>query len=73
MSEDLQYYQQRASVERSRAKDAPSPEIASVHERLADLYEALIAGTPDEAEKSVAQDLAPPPHMPPRAQSGTLR
>jgi hypothetical protein len=73
MSEDLEYYQQRALVERSRAKDAPSPEIASVHDRLADLYEAHVAETPVLPEEPFAQDLAPPLHTLPQAQSGTLR
>lgn len=41
-SEDLEYYADRAIVERRRAQDAPTPEIGHVHEKLADLYEALI-------------------------------
>jgi hypothetical protein len=43
MLEDLDYFQKRASVERSRALDAPTQEIAAIHDRLAGLYEDFIA------------------------------
>jgi hypothetical protein len=58
--DDITYYRQRAVIERSRAKDAPTPEIASVHERLADLYENFIA----TLDRPVANDLGSvqPPH-----------
>lgn len=42
MSDDIQYYQQRALVERSRARSAPTHRIAAVHEELAALYEEFI-------------------------------
>jgi hypothetical protein len=41
-SEDINYYRQRAETERSRAKDAPTPEIAGIHLKLASLYEDFI-------------------------------
>jgi hypothetical protein len=41
-SEDITYYRERLEVERSRALDAPTPEIARSHAKLADLYEQLI-------------------------------
>lgn len=70
-SDDISYYRERARVERSRAQDAPSPEIASVHEQLAGLYEALI-GAPEQAP---ANDLAPelPPHRLRQEQPGIQR
>jgi hypothetical protein len=43
MLDDLEYYQKRASVERSRALDAPTQEIAAIHNKLAGLYEDFIA------------------------------
>ena len=42
---DLEYYAHRASVERHRAKIAPSPVIAGVHEQLAQRYEELVQET----------------------------
>lgn len=39
---DLDYYRQRAIVERDRASTAPTEVIAAVHERLAAGYEELI-------------------------------
>ena len=37
------YFKKRALVERRRAKAAPTPEIAAIHVRLAEAYEALLA------------------------------
>jgi hypothetical protein len=61
---DVQYYQQRAIVERSRAKSAPTPEIAAVHEELARLYDNL-TGVAVSAE---APSLSSPRSLP-QAQS----
>lgn len=55
-SEDLSYYRGRSRAERSRAAEAPTPEIAAVHDKLAYLYESLT----ERLERSQAeQDLAP--------------
>ena len=55
-SDDIQYYTQRVLAERARAAEAPTPEIAAVHEKLAHLYESLT----ERLERSPAeQDLAP--------------
>lgn len=40
--EDIHYYSQRVIIERRRAENAPSPQIALVHEELAELYENFI-------------------------------
>jgi hypothetical protein len=37
------YFKKRALVERRRARAAPKPEIAAIHLRLAEAYEALLA------------------------------
>jgi hypothetical protein len=42
--DDLEYYRQRAVVERQRASTAPTPLIAAIHERLAASYEELVEG-----------------------------
>ncbi len=42
MAEIIEYYRQRALVERSRAMDAPTPRIAAVHQELAKLYDDFI-------------------------------
>lgn len=69
--EDLNYYRRRAAIERSRAEDAPTPVIASVHMKLAGLYEELV----NRVEPRAANDhaLALPPHMPQPDQSGIQR
>ena len=41
-SEDLEYYRQRAAVERERAKSSSRLDIAEIHEELARLYDALV-------------------------------
>ena len=50
MSDDTPYYRQRAIVERSRAEQASAPEVALIHERLAERYEALAAQLNQSAE-----------------------
>jgi hypothetical protein len=42
--EEIAYYRQRSMTERSRARVAPTPEIGRIHDQLADLYDALVAG-----------------------------
>lgn len=55
-SEDIPYYRQRVLAERTRAAEAPTVEIAAVHEKLAYLYESLT----ERLERSDAeQDLEP--------------
>ena len=55
-SEDLLYYRQRAMAERTRASEAPTAEVAAVHEKLAHLYETLT----ERLERSqTEQDLEP--------------
>lgn len=39
---DLEYFTARAVIERDRAKDAPTPGIAAIHEELARGYEELV-------------------------------
>jgi hypothetical protein len=58
-SEEIQYYAQRASIERSRAQDAPTPEIAAIHEKLADMYESLVGRL---AQSFGVQDVKAAPH-----------
>ena len=41
--DNYRYFQQRALIERARAKVAPKPEIAAIHQQLAEAYEALVA------------------------------
>jgi hypothetical protein len=41
-SEDISYYRERARVERERAKESSSADIAEIHEELARLYDALV-------------------------------
>lgn len=55
-SDDTAYYRARAATERTRAIEAPTDEIAAVHHKLADLYEALTARMDQAAS---AQDLQP--------------
>jgi hypothetical protein len=69
-SEDINYYRQRARVERSRAKEAPTPEIASVHERLADLYEKLIRTSTYLVANDFSEQLL---HNDPPTQQDTLQ
>ncbi len=55
-SEDLSYYRQRVLAERTRAAEAPTVEVAAVHEKLAHLYASLT----ERIERSDArQDLEP--------------
>jgi hypothetical protein len=70
MSDDIQYYQQRALVERSRARTAPTPEIAAIHGKLAELYDDFITSLdPTEATSNVVELL--PLRELPQARSGT--
>ena len=56
-SEDLDYYSRRIADEHARAAEAPTPEIAAVHEKLAHLYQSLT----ERLERSPSdQDLSPP-------------
>ena len=41
--DNYRYFQQRALAERARAEVAPKPEIAAIHEQLAEAYEALVS------------------------------
>jgi hypothetical protein len=69
-SEDINYYRQRAAIERSRADEAPTPEIAGVHERLAELYGNFI----QTMSGPVGNDhLALPPHIEQPTQPDTLQ
>jgi len=70
-SEDIAYYRERASTERSRASDAPSAAIAEVHSKLAHLYEELIGRM--EQSQPARQDLEPTPHTVAPAQLDTRR
>ena len=40
-SEDFSYYSKRIADEQARAAEAPTAEIAAVHEKLAHLYRSL--------------------------------
>lgn len=62
-SEDIPYYRQRALAERQRAAEAPTAEIAAVHEKLAHLYESLTERLANAAETE--QDLDPLPRLTP--------
>lgn len=42
MSNDTEYYRERAAAERAMAKAAKDPQAAAVHNDLADRYEALV-------------------------------
>lgn len=39
---DLEYFSARAVIERDRASDAPTPNIARIHDELARGYEELV-------------------------------
>jgi len=67
--EDIAYYRQRAAIERSRVADAPTAQIASVHEKLAHLYEELISRM--EQSRPARQDLRPTLHIATPAHSDT--
>jgi hypothetical protein len=58
-SEDIAYYQQRASVERDRAKSAPTAEIAAIHEQLSAHYEDVVRSM-RSAQSSDVSDLLHP-------------
>jgi hypothetical protein len=68
--EEVAYYRQRAEVERSRAADAVTPQIARIHLKLAGLYEAFIQNEM-EASRFVQSDVWPLAHMSQPAQSST--
>ena len=42
--QDVEYFRERAEVERQRAKSASRADVAQVHEELASLYDALTNG-----------------------------
>jgi hypothetical protein len=69
MTDDTEYYRQRALVERSRAKAAPSPEISLVHERLAELYEDYVAST-EEKQAALSASAQPLLQVPRQVPSG---
>jgi hypothetical protein len=54
--EDISYFRRRAIAERSRMALAPNAKIAALHQRLAELYEDLIAASP---QGRTGQDLEP--------------
>ncbi len=58
-AEDITYYRRRVVAEQARAAEAPTPEIAAVHAKLANLYGSLT----ERLERSQAEqdDEAPLP------------
>ena len=55
-SQDSAYYRKRIADEHARAAEAPTPENAAVHEKLAHLYQSLT----ERLERSQAdQDVEP--------------
>lgn len=42
MSNDTEYYRERAAAERAMAKATQDPKAAAVHDDMADRYEALV-------------------------------
>ncbi len=55
-AKDLAYHSRRIADEHARAAEAPTPEIAAVHEKLAHLYQSLT----ERLERSPSdQDLLP--------------
>jgi hypothetical protein len=70
MSEDeIEYYRQRAQIERSRAADAVTPQIAEIHLKLAGLYEEFIQDKADH--RQLQSDVWPLPHTSQQARSNT--
>ena len=43
MSDNTEYYRQRARIERKLAKEVSQANVAAIHEELARLYEALLS------------------------------
>ena len=43
MSDDTDYYRERARVERQLAQDVSQAKVAAIHEELARSYEALVS------------------------------
>jgi len=56
MSDNTEYYRQRARIERKLAKEVSHANVAAIHEELARLYEALIS----EADLQPKQRLSIP-------------
>ena len=56
MSDNTEYYRQRARIERKLAQEVSQANVAAIHEELARLYEALVS----EAELSPRQRLSIP-------------
>ena len=52
---DTEYYRQRAMIERQRAQSAPTPQIALIHEELAELYENFIKAMNSPANDPTGQ------------------
>ncbi len=42
MSDDTEYYRQRANAERALAQEAAKANVAAIHEELARMYDALV-------------------------------
>ena len=59
-SNDTEYYHQRASTERARAKKSEHSNVALIHAELARQYQALA----DKAELRPTLRIAFPSHMP---------
>jgi hypothetical protein len=57
-TQDSVYYRQRIADEEARAAEAPTPEIAAVHEKLAHLYRSLT----DRLDRSQADQDVEPSH-----------
>ena len=41
--EELTYYRERSRIERARAAESTNPHVVEIHEKLAMLYEKLVA------------------------------
>ena len=41
--EELSYYRERSKIERARAAESSNPHVIEIHEKLATLYEKLVA------------------------------
>lgn len=41
-SDELNYYRERAQIERQRAAESTNPHVVEIHRKLAGLYEQLV-------------------------------
>lgn len=58
MNDDSGYHRRRAMAERARAAEAVSPELARLHERLAELHESCIGpGDYGDGDMSLASPI----------------